>query len=71
MRIKAGAIYLESGGMEDAVIEWDVGTCVDFSNEDGFLVLRISPEELLVIADHIVAEQKRNHDSESNTKEVA
>ena len=62
MTSKAGQIWLESGNTEDAVWEWEPGKTVNVSNSDEFLVLRIDPKDLIAIADHIIAEEKREHE---------
>ena len=68
MTIKAGQVYLESKKTEDAIWEWEVGSMVDIVTEDEFLVLRIDPTDLIAITDHIIAEEKRNH--EKNKKDA-
>lgn len=50
MRIKAGTIFTKGHDEGDAVFEYEDDQTVDVCTDDGFLVLRIDPYDLLAVA---------------------
>lgn len=68
MNLKAGKIWLESGNTEDAIFEWEVGSTVDISTNDGLLVMRIDPDDFIAISDAILAAIKR--EAEQRAKQL-
>jgi len=71
-QIKTGKIWLEDGGMVDAVWGIEYGMQVQVSDENDFLVLQIDPENIKAIAAIIIQQEREAHmkalDTETHKK---